>query len=151
MPSRTWSEERAELAAAIGANIRTVREERGLSLRYLALVVDIGSNAIWNIETGRSLPDTETLMRVAAVLDCKVEQLLPTDYRERLAPPPAVVDFLRRRAELPAAAAEGSRGTGQPSRRSSSRTTAADKAADRLLAQVESGKRKSSKRTSSGR
>lgn len=124
MPGKPWTQERADLAQEIGQRIRAAREASRYrySIRDLAGIVKVGSNAIWNIEVGNSLPDTETLMRIAAALGVTTESLLPLDYQETLRPPDAVLEWLGRRAPFPEARPAASGESATAKRRSSSRS-----------------------------
>src|ERR1700726_2050161 len=73
-PTRTWSSE-AELAAAVGSRVKSLREERGLSQRALAQHLQVSSSTIAKYEAGVHTPPLAVLVRLAAILDVSLDQL----------------------------------------------------------------------------
>lgn len=73
-PSEKPSEEGA-LAAAVGARVKALREERGLSQRALAQHLGVSSSTIAKYEAGVHSPPLSVLVRLAAVLDVSLDQL----------------------------------------------------------------------------
>jgi transcriptional regulator with XRE-family HTH domain len=65
----------SELAAAVGASVKALREERGLSQRALALRLEVSSSTIAKYEAGVHTPPLAVLVRLAAVLDVSLDQL----------------------------------------------------------------------------
>ena len=65
----------SELAAAVGARVKSLREERGLSQRALALRLEMSSSTIAKYEAGVHTPPLAVLVRLAAVLDVSLDQL----------------------------------------------------------------------------
>src|SRR5690349_5477829 len=59
---------KSELAAKVGAAIRTARKRRGLVQRNIAedLKIDVAAVGMW--EGGRNLPTTENLVKAAEIL-----------------------------------------------------------------------------------
>lgn len=53
------------LCAKMGARLRALRQERGLSLRALAEVVELTAGGIGSVETGRTLPSVATAEALA--------------------------------------------------------------------------------------
>ncbi len=92
----------AETAAArVGQEIRSVRRERGLTMRQLAARIGTSQPFVSNIENGRIFPSLRTLSLLAAALEVDADQLLPSGERtERVA---AATGMRRRRATEPAA------------------------------------------------
>lgn len=64
-----------ELAATVGARVKSLREERGLSQRALALRLEVSSSTIAKYEAGVHTPPLSVLVRLAAVLDVSLDQL----------------------------------------------------------------------------
>src|SRR5579884_3568416 len=66
---------RAEPATNIENRLRTLRTAHGLSQGDLAARADITRQAVYAIETNQYLPTTAVALRLAAALDCRVEDL----------------------------------------------------------------------------
>jgi transcriptional regulator with XRE-family HTH domain len=64
------------LRDSIGANVKTLRERRGLSQEQLAEAVDRTWQAISHIETGKTLPPLTTLAALAKALRVPLGDLL---------------------------------------------------------------------------
>ena len=69
----------AELLKTIGARIRTVRIERGLSLRDLAFSIGIEASNLSVIENGKSNPQILTYAKIAAALKIHLSDLFSVD------------------------------------------------------------------------
>ncbi|MBV8201155.1 MAG: helix-turn-helix transcriptional regulator [Acidobacteria bacterium] len=63
------------LAALVGARVKALREERGLSQRTLAQHLQVSSSAIAKYEAGVHTPPLAVLVRLAAILDVTLDQL----------------------------------------------------------------------------
>lgn len=77
---------------SVGKRIRVARRDTGLTLEYVADKLGITPSALGHIERGRNLISLEHLVKLPAILGCKITALLPdsvvTDYdRERAADP----------------------------------------------------------------
>ncbi len=59
---------REQQSPDVGARVRTLREQRGLSMRALAELCDLSPNAISLIERGITSPNVSTLHRLATAL-----------------------------------------------------------------------------------
>ncbi len=59
----------------VGARLRKVREERGLTVREVCRRVEITPSALSQIETGRSRPSVGTLYALVAELDVSLDDL----------------------------------------------------------------------------
>lgn len=59
----------------VGANIRAIREEKGLSQVQLAEMVHISQSMLCQIERGTKPPSLPLSMEIAAVLSCDLERL----------------------------------------------------------------------------
>lgn len=66
---------RAEPAADIENRLRSLRTAKGLSQAVLAGLAGVTRQAIYAIEAGQYLPTTAVALRLAAALDCRVEDL----------------------------------------------------------------------------
>ena len=60
----------------LGQSIRTVREQRGLSLRELARRVDVSPSFISQIELGKANPSVGTLYSIVSVLGTTLDDLI---------------------------------------------------------------------------
>ena len=69
----------SELAIAIGARLRELREARGISLGTLAAQAGIGKGTLSELETGRRNPTIETLFAVTTALGVAFSAVLPLD------------------------------------------------------------------------
>jgi transcriptional regulator with XRE-family HTH domain len=63
-----------EYARAIGEKLRTVRQQRQISLRDLAEKANISASMLSQIETGKAYPSVRSIYNIAAAL------VLPVDY-----------------------------------------------------------------------
>ena len=75
---------RDELGFKIGAKVKALRAERGLSGRKLAAAADVSQPFLSQLEAGRTSVAIATLYRLATALDVKPSDLLPdppTDTR----------------------------------------------------------------------
>ncbi len=69
----------SEPGAAVGARIRALRAERGLSLSALAAAAGIGKGSLSELESGRRNPTLDTLYAVAGPLGVPLAVLLDFD------------------------------------------------------------------------
>ena len=60
----------------IGSKLKEVRSLKGMSLRKLAKGVDVSASFLSQVEQGKCRPSLETLERISAALDVRVEYLL---------------------------------------------------------------------------
>ena len=63
-------------------NLRPVRQAKGLSQSELAARVGVKRQAIYDMETGRYVPNTALALRIARELGCKIETLFSLDDSE---------------------------------------------------------------------
>lgn len=61
---------------SVGANIRARREAAGLSQGYVARLAGIPQAALCQIERGKKDPSLQVSREIAAVLCCKLDDLL---------------------------------------------------------------------------
>lgn len=73
----------------VGMRLRQLRQERGQSMRTLAKVSGLSTNALSMIERGRSSPSVSTLYKIAAALGVPVTAFFRTE------PPRESVVFLK--------------------------------------------------------
>lgn len=67
-----------DLLRAIGAELRRMREDAGLSARFVARAAGISHSTLLQLEAGAVDPTVEVVTRVAAVLGCRASlRLLP--------------------------------------------------------------------------
>lgn len=60
----------------VGSNIAHIRGVRGLNQTQLADALGIRPPSVHRMETSKALPKSETLLKIAVVLKCSVEDLL---------------------------------------------------------------------------
>ena len=70
----------SEPGAAVGARVRALRAERGLSLSALAAAAGIGKGSLSELETGRRNPTLDTLYALAGPLGVPLASLV--DFRD---------------------------------------------------------------------
>jgi transcriptional regulator with XRE-family HTH domain len=69
--------QRSALATAVGARLRALREQRGLSLGALAIRSGLGKGTLSELEAGRRNPTLETLFAVTTALGAPLSAALP--------------------------------------------------------------------------
>jgi rhodanese-related sulfurtransferase/transcriptional regulator with XRE-family HTH domain len=76
----------APLDAVVGANVRELRNQRGLSLDILAGLSGVARQMLGQIELGRTVPTISTLWKIATAFDVPFSALLsrPVDRTTRL-------------------------------------------------------------------
>lgn len=60
----------------VGNQIRTIRQEKKISLRDFEKITGIARGELSNIETGKRNATLETIERIAKALGCRVEILI---------------------------------------------------------------------------
>ena len=60
----------------LGSSIRSVRAERNISQRQLALMTGISRSYLWKIETGTADVGIDVLIKIAKALDTPVRRLI---------------------------------------------------------------------------
>lgn len=55
--------------------LRTLRKQAGLNRDVLAFAIGRTTGSLANYEQGRTVPDAEIVARIAAYLDCSVDDL----------------------------------------------------------------------------
>lgn len=79
-------ETESKLSAALGRNLRQLRQKRGFSLERLAKISQVSRAMLGQIETGKSAPTINTVGLIAHALKVSISTLLNGD-----APPTTVV------------------------------------------------------------
>jgi transcriptional regulator with XRE-family HTH domain len=96
-----------DLMAQIGARIRVLRFERGLSMRALAKLSGCSQDCLVQIENGRSSINTRTMRKLAHALRVQPFDILNYDVHhddvgylvEKMRHDPAVLEFVRSKAD----------------------------------------------------
>ena len=70
-------------ARAIGEKLRTVRQERKLSLRDLATKADVSASMLSQIETGKVFPSVRSLYSIANALEVSIDYFFPEGNEDR--------------------------------------------------------------------
>lgn len=73
----TTGNEHAEMIAALGASVRTMRKRRGMTLEDLASLTGVSSSMISLVERGKSSPSIGTLLAIASGIGVPVGELFP--------------------------------------------------------------------------
>ncbi len=66
----------------VGERMRAIREQKGLSIRKLAGVLDMSASLISQIETGKVDPSLSTMRKIAIALDVPLFSFVLTDSSE---------------------------------------------------------------------
>lgn len=61
------------------ANLRQIRKERGMSAQEIAEKLGITRQAVFSWERGTSKPTLTNALKLAAMLDCTVSDLVDTE------------------------------------------------------------------------
>jgi transcriptional regulator with XRE-family HTH domain len=69
----------AEVAVNLGARLRTVRQQSGLSLREVARQLGVSPSFVSQLETGKSQPSVATLYSLAQLLGFSIDQIFSVD------------------------------------------------------------------------
>ena len=62
----------------IGANIKNLRESRGMTQKQLAMNIGVTEAVISNWETGKNRPNVDVLKKLCAALEVSADELLGT-------------------------------------------------------------------------
>ena len=65
----------------VGANIKRVREEKGITLRELAKQLDVSASFLSQVETGKAFPSLSSLKNLANSLQVTVGGLMGEDSK----------------------------------------------------------------------
>jgi transcriptional regulator with XRE-family HTH domain len=66
-----------DLAEKFGSNMRRIRKNKGISQDKLALSADIDRSYVGRIERGEVNITLEKAYKIASVLECDIQDLLP--------------------------------------------------------------------------
>jgi len=88
------------LRHAVGAALRRIRMDRGLTLREVALAARVSMPYLSEIERGRKEPSSEVLAGVCGALGLTIVDLLAESSAEIRAAEQRVVDLTSRRDEI---------------------------------------------------
>ena len=95
----------SDLGRAVGKRIRSIRRETKQTLEDVSAKLDISASALGHIETGRNLISLEHLIKLPAILGCRITDLLPdsiiTDYDCQHAADPRLRAIIENWQELP--------------------------------------------------
>jgi len=72
------------VAAAVGRNVRALRQQRGMTVDALAAAAGVGRAAVVQIESARGNPSVATLVGLAAALRVEVAELVDGDAEPRV-------------------------------------------------------------------
>lgn len=64
---------------SIGERIRTRREQKGMTRDELAKAIDLSMTALYMYETGKQVPSTVPIIKIAKILDVSVDYLVGLD------------------------------------------------------------------------
>ena len=70
----------------LGAEVRRIREESGLTQDELSKTAEISKPALWRLERGEVVPSIPILQRVAGTLGVDLAELIRTGYDENTSP-----------------------------------------------------------------
>ncbi|MBE5778535.1 MAG: helix-turn-helix domain-containing protein [Clostridiales bacterium] len=66
--------------ATIGEQIKEARKAKGMTQEALASLLNMSRQGVSHWESGRTLPDAETLLRLSGILDYQFESETPSSY-----------------------------------------------------------------------
>jgi transcriptional regulator with XRE-family HTH domain len=73
------------LSVNVGARLRQLREDRGISMRSLATMSGLSANALSTIERGKASPSVSTLYKIADALDVPITSFFSEPARKEQA------------------------------------------------------------------
>jgi len=68
----------------VGARLKSLRDQRGLSLRALSMKCGLSTNAISLIERSENSPTVSTLQRLASALDVPITEFFQNEARQKV-------------------------------------------------------------------
>lgn len=68
---------------SVGENILRIRKDKGITQSYLAEQVGISQAMLCQIERGTKNPSLQVGIEIAKMLECRVEDLLDSPFREK--------------------------------------------------------------------
>lgn len=66
---------------AIGENIKSCRERKGLTREELAFKARVGTHKIERYENGEQIPEMQTILKISTVLDVPASELMEQIYQ----------------------------------------------------------------------
>ena len=57
-------------------NLKNIRQEKGLSVQYMADKLGINRSSYWRYENGKRKVDIDTLKKIAEILEVSVEKII---------------------------------------------------------------------------
>ena len=67
-----------------GEKLRTLRKRRGLTLRQLAAILEMGAHShLANIETGKNTPTAHLILKIADYFEVSTDELMRDDLELR--------------------------------------------------------------------
>jgi transcriptional regulator with XRE-family HTH domain len=82
---------------ALGARLKQVRQQTGLSLREVARQLGVSPSFVSQLENGKSQPSVATLYSISQLLDVSIDELFSAEAREPAPAPPAAESAHARR------------------------------------------------------
>lgn len=67
---------KTEITKRVGANIKQLRKQKGLSMEQLAYLLDSNKQNIYKIEKGLYCPSIATLLYISKALECNLCDLI---------------------------------------------------------------------------
>ncbi|MCY3067591.1 MULTISPECIES: helix-turn-helix domain-containing protein [Aerococcus] len=67
----------------IAKKIKEKREDKGLSQKELAEIVDLGTTTLYFYETGKRTPNADILFLMANVLDADISEFFPSSLQDK--------------------------------------------------------------------
>ena len=71
---------------SFGDVLRTLREERGISQKMLAIRVDITQSSISDWEADRKMPPVKTILKIADIFDVSLDRLFDRPIKKEIQP-----------------------------------------------------------------
>ena len=71
---------------SFGEKIKELRQQKGWSQDHLGSLINVHGRHVWKYETGKALPQAETLLKIAEVFDVSTDFLLRDDLSDNAAP-----------------------------------------------------------------
>ncbi len=60
----------------MGLNIKKIRKEKKIKLIDLCKLTGLAKSTIWRLETGKSSPKMDTLIKIKDALGCEIDDLM---------------------------------------------------------------------------
>lgn len=70
----------AELKKLLGRNIRRIRKSRNLTQETFSEKIGIEPSSLSNIENGKSLPSTQTIINIQQKFEVNINEVFEVDY-----------------------------------------------------------------------